>query len=144
SYLAQKMWFEKIQNDSNNIYLVIDTEDEKNIGLATIINIDWKNRRAYHGIKIGESKNRGKGIGTDVVMAVMRYAFDELQLNRLDGSIMEGNKLSEKLYIDKCGWKKEGKMRKYIFKRGKYYDLTWVGILKEEYYDTVKKLRYWE
>ncbi len=144
SDFSQKLWFEKIQGDTNNIYLVIDTEDEKSIGMATIINIDWRNRRAYHGIKIGESKNRAKGIGTDVVMAVMRYAFDELQLNRLDGSIMEGNEISEKLYVNKCGWKKEGVSRNYIFKKGKYYDLVWVGILREEYYNTVNRLKYWE
>ncbi|HCL4438298.1 TPA: GNAT family N-acetyltransferase [Clostridium botulinum] len=144
SNLSEKKWFEKIQGDTNNLYLAIDTEDEKTVGMATIINIDWKNRRAYHGIKLGKSTNRGKGIGTDTVMAVMRYAFDELQLNRLDGSIREGNKVSEKLYIDKCGWKEEGILRKYIFKRGRYYDLALIGVLKEEYYDIVDKLKYWK
>lgn len=53
--------------------------------MATLRDIDWKNRKAHHGMKLANKERRGKGIGTDTVMAIMRYAFDELGLNRLDG-----------------------------------------------------------
>jgi len=144
SMIEQQKWVDKVKNDPNNIYLIIETEEEETVGMATIINIDWRNRRAYHGIKIGNSENRIRGIGTDTVMAVMRYAFDELQLNRLDGSIIDYNIPSEKLYCEKCGWKQEGIQRQYIFKNGKYHDLKIVGILKEEYYTLIERTKYWE
>ena len=80
------------------------------------MDIDWKNRRADHGIKISSHSNRAKGIGTDAVMAIMRYAFDELGLNRLDTSRFDTNEPSMKLY-PKCGWKEEGVRREYVYKK---------------------------
>ena len=60
-------------------------------------------------IKIPSKRN-----GTDTVMAIMKYAFEELQLNRLDGTIIEYNEPSRRLYYDKCGWMVEGVRRKAV------------------------------
>lgn len=140
----QKKWYESIVADKNNIRLVIETEEDGAVGYANIVDIDWKNRSAFHGIKIANRKYRAKGIGTDTVMAVMRYTFDELQLNRLDGAIIEYNEGSKKLYCDKCGWKIEGTKRKAIYKNGKYHNLLIVGILKEDYDELLNNNKYWE
>lgn len=75
--------------------------------MATLVNIDWKNRVATNGIKLVSRSNRSKGAGTDTVMAIMRYEFEELQLNRLDGSILEYNEGSKSLYLGKCDWKRK-------------------------------------
>lgn len=88
--------------------------------------------------------SRGKGIAQDAVMTLMRYAFKELNLNRLDGAIIEYNKPSQKLYIDRCGWKIEGVKRKSIFKNGEYHDNIMVSILAEEYEKLVKETKYWD
>lgn len=103
-----------------------------------------ENRSAFHGIKIANKKFRSRGIGTDTVMAVMKYAFEELHLNRLDGSIIKYNEASRKLYCDKCGWVVEGVKRKSAFKMNEYHDELLVGILREEYLDLTNKTKYWE
>lgn len=143
SSAAQRKWFETSMSDKTNLRFVIETEEGESIGIATLSNIDWKNRRATHGMKLQNKKNRHKGIGTDVVMAIMRYAFDELNLHRLDGSWFMDNVPSQKMYT-KCGWKEEGRRREYIFKNGKYKDLIVVGILKDEYYELIETNKYWE
>lgn len=142
SKYQQNQWYENNINSSNNLRFIIETPENGAIGLATFTDIDWKNRRAYHGIKIANKGVRTKGIGTDTVMAIMRYAFCELQLNRLDGSWFENNIASQKLYT-KCGWKVEGKYRQYIYKNGQYHDLIAVGVLKEDYDKLVKENNYW-
>lgn len=139
----QVNWFKTNYNSQNNLRLIIETEEDGAIGFANIVNIDWKNRSAFHGIKIANKKFRSKGIGTDTVMAVMKYAFEELQLNRLDGSIIEYNEPSIKLYCNKCGWKIEGTRRKAVFKSNKYHDELIVGILKEEYEELIRLNNYW-
>lgn len=140
---AQKKWFESHCQDDKNFRFVIETEEDGAVGIATLTSIDWKNRRAVHGIKLAKSEKRSKGIGTDTVMAIMRYAFDELQLNRLDGSWFADNLASSGMY-KKCGWKEEGIRRQYIYKKGEYRDLVMTGILASEYYELVKENRYWE
>lgn len=143
SKYQQKQWYENNINNSNNLRFIIETENDGAIGLATLTDIDWKNRRAYHGIKLANRTSRSKGVGTDVVMAIMRYAFNELQLNRLDGNWFENNIASANLYT-KCGWKVEGKLRNCIYKNGEYRDLIVVGVLKEDYEEVLKRSNYWD
>ena len=144
SKVQQEVWFNSIIQDKENLRLIIETEEDGAIGFANIINIDWKNRSAFHGIKIANKDFRSKGLGTDTVMAVMRYAFDELQLNRLDGAIITYNEGSIKLYCDRCGWVVEGLKRKAVYKAGAYHDMYVVGILKEGYDELVTVNKYWE
>lgn len=139
----QEVWFEKNMNDSKNFRFVIDVPDDGAVGIVTLINVDWKNRCAEQGIKLVNKGNRAKGIGTDTVMAIMRYAFEELGLHRLDATIFDENIASRGLY-KKCGWKEEGVKKSCIFKHGKWRDLVIMGILDSDYYETVERLKYWE
>lgn len=139
----QQRWYDNNIDDNRNFRFVVETADDGAIGIATLVDIDWKNRRAMHGIKLANSDNRAKGIGTDVVMAIMRYAFDELGLHRLDGAWFDFNTLSVNLY-KKCGWKEEGVRREYVYKRGGWRDLTVVGVLESDYRELIEKNHYWE
>lgn len=73
----------------------------------------------------------------------MRYAFDELQLNRLGGSWFPDNVYSRGMYM-KCDWGEDGVHCNYIFKNGKYRDLIVVEILADEYHALVEKKHYWD
>ena len=93
----------------------------KFVGISTLTDIDWKNRSAFHGIKLVPNAPKGKGIGYDAVCGTMKYAFEELQLNRLEGGMLTYNIPSRKLY-EKCGWKEEGLFREKLFKNNQYHD----------------------
>ena len=142
SKYSQAKWFEQNYN-SRDYRFIIDTKENGPLGVATLTDIDWKNKMAYHGIKLSNKDMRGKGYGTDTVMAIMRYAFDELGLNRLNGAWFPENIASKTMYM-KCGWKEEGIRRNYIYKHGKYRDLLETGILASEYYELITKNRYWD
>ena len=143
SSFAQEQWLKNNYADQKNFRFVIETSDDGPIGIATLTDIDWKNRRATHGIKLANKERRAKGIGTDTVMAIMRYAFDELGLNRLDGSWFDTNAASKGLYT-KCGWVEEGTIRQCVYKHGEFRDLTVVGILASEYRALIDRTHYWD
>jgi RimJ/RimL family protein N-acetyltransferase len=138
-----KEWFNKLKSDHLNQRFAIEVSNEL-IGLSSIINIDWRNNHAWHGIMIGNKDIRGKGYGIDAVMATMRYAFDELHLERLDGAMIDYNEASIFFYCNKLGWKKEGIRRNYYFTKGKYWDQIIVGVTKEDYYELIKDNTYWK
>ena len=69
-------------------------------------------------------------------MTLMTYAFDQLNLNRLDGEWLLTNTVSKQLY-EKCGWHEEGVKKQAVYRDGKYQDLAFSGILKEDF-DKVK------
>lgn len=139
-----KSWFQGLKNDTLNQRWAIEVPDLGLIGTANLVDIDWKNNHAFHGMMIGDKDIRGKGYGVDTIMAVMRYAFEELHLERLDGSMIEYNEPSLKVYCDKCGWKIEGRLRRWYFRKNRYWDKILVGITRDDYFELIEKNRYWE
>jgi RimJ/RimL family protein N-acetyltransferase len=139
-----RRWFEKLKTDTLNQRFAIESPDERIIGLSSIINIDWRNNHAWHGVMLGDVDIRGKGYGVDAVMATMRYAFDELHFERLDGSIIEYNKVSHSFYCDKLNWQVEGRRRNYYYRRGRYWDQIIVGVTREDYLELIERTGYWD
>jgi RimJ/RimL family protein N-acetyltransferase len=93
---------------------------------------------------LGDKDIRGKGYGVDTIMAIMRYAFEELHLERLDGSMIEYNQVSLNIYLKKCGWKEEGRMRNWYFRKNRYWDKIIVGVTRADYFALVAENKYWD
>lgn len=129
----QKKWFSTLNVNSVNQRFAIETKKLGIIGTANLVDIDWKNSNAFHGMLLGEKDIRGMGYGQDTVMAIMKYAFEELGLQRLDSSIIEYNEVSLKMYIEKCGWKKEGCQRNWYFRKNRFWDRIMIGVTKQDY-----------
>lgn len=141
---STKAWFKGLAPDGKNLrYAITTREDGELIGTANIINIDMKNANAFHGMMLGPVATRGQGYGRDTVMAVMRYAFDELRLERLDGDIIEYNEASYKLYVGKCGWQDEGRQRRWHYRQGRYWDKIIVGVTRGDYEALLAQTDYW-
>jgi len=141
---STKHWFQTLKNDHLNHRFAIETEDSGLIGTANLVEIDWKNNHAFHGMMLGDKDIRGKGYGIDTIMAMMKYAFEELHLARLDGSMIEYNEVSLNIYCKKLGWKEEGRLRNWYFRKNRYWDKIVVGITREDYFELITKNKYWE
>lgn len=140
-----RAWFENLKNDRLNQRFVVQAPEVGIIGISSIMHIDWRNGHAWHGLVLGEAQHRGKGYGVDAIMATMRYAFEELNLARLDGSMIEYNQASIAAYCGtKLGWKEEGRRRNYFFRKGRYWDQILVGITKQDYLDVAENTNYWK
>lgn len=137
-------WYEKIQEDDLNQRFAIDAPEVGLIGVSSLVDINWRNNRAWHGVMLGDVDIRGRGYGYDAVMATMRYAFDEMHLERLDGQMIEYNTGSIKFYCDKLGWKKEGVCRRWYYTKGRYWDKVVVGITRQDYAELLEQTKYWE
>lgn len=130
SSLEQEKWIRNLGQSNNRINLVVTLrEDDKCIGMINVVNIDWKNRNASLGIKL-ISEVRGKGLGEEIIGVLTNYLFEELNLYRLETLILEENKASKKLFVEKCGWEIEGKKIASVYKNGKYQNQIMVAILK--------------
>ncbi|MBK8614422.1 MAG: GNAT family N-acetyltransferase [Flavobacteriales bacterium] len=139
----QRKWYASLSLGSINQRFALETPDHGLIGTANIVDIDWKNGNAFHGLMLGDKEIRGKGYGLDAVMTIMRYAFDELGLHRLDGSMIEYNEASLGLYIGKCGWKEEGRQRDWYFRKGRHWDRILVGVTAADHKELVVTTKYW-
>lgn len=139
----QHKWYQSLNLNNNNQRFSIDADGYGLIGMANLTDINWKDRNAFHGILLG-SDFRGKGFGKDVVMAIMRYAFEELGLERLDTTIIEYNQPSINLYTNKCGWQIEGTKKRFYHRKNSFWDMLILGILKSDYLQLIDQNGYWE
>ena len=140
----QEKWFESLSLNKDSMLFMIETEEDGTVGYTCLVNIDWKNRSANGGIMLSNKKNMSKGIATDTYMTLLRYAFLELNLHRVNGAILDYNKASQKFSIEKVGSHKEGIKRQAIYKNGEYHDLVLIGILKEDYIKKIEETGYWD
>jgi RimJ/RimL family protein N-acetyltransferase len=113
--------------------LVIETvADRKYLGGVAFHGINWHNRAAGVGIVIGDKSYWGRGYGSDAMRVLMRLGFDKLNLHRLWLHVYEFNQRAIASY-ERCGFKREGVLRKERFHKGAYYDTIVMGILVDEY-----------
>lgn len=133
SRTAQKQWMENFKNSMNSIKFMVQLINSNTIGMVMLENIDWKNRTAEFGCKMSASpKDRMKGDMLDAIRGMLKYAFDELGMECVHGTVLEENIFSRKLN-KRAGFIEEGVLRKRIYKKGTYKNLIAVSILKEEF-----------
>ena len=71
-------------------------------------------------------------MGTFAFNEIIRHAFDDLNLNRMEAFILTDNAASLAL-CRKVGFQQEGVLRQYAFKDGEYRDTVIMSILREEW-----------
>ncbi|MFP7479735.1 GNAT family N-acetyltransferase [Terribacillus saccharophilus] len=122
-------WIQAVNMDSRNLKLIIQTKESDAVGLISLTSIDMKNRTATINVKLNR-RNKNKGIGYKAVNLILKYAFNELNLNTIAANILEYNEGSQKLF-EKCGFVKEGILKNRIYKNGKYHDILSYSITRE-------------
>lgn len=106
--------------------------DDTLIGELGLDVVDWSGRDAFVGLGIGEPEYWSKGYGTDVMNALLRYAFLELNLQRVTLTVFEYNPRAIRSY-EKAGFRHEGRQRLMLNRAGRRWDDLYMGILREEW-----------
>lgn len=117
---------------ANKSFVIGARESLEYIGQIDLYKIDWKNRFASLAIVIGRKEYLGKGYGGEAIRMLQKFAFEELNLNRLELEAYEYNQSAHKCYVQ-CGFQEEGRYRNKIYKSGTYRDSIVMSILKHEY-----------
>lgn len=102
------------------------------IGLLEIDGISQSNRFAWISIGFGNLSHRGKGFGYEALSMAVNFAFNELNLDRLQLNVIEYNKAAIKLY-EKIGFVKEGVYREAVLRDGRKHNLLLYGLLRKDW-----------
>jgi RimJ/RimL family protein N-acetyltransferase len=128
-------WLEKQQEGDSfeGVNFMIRTLDEdKAIGFVELDGISFHNGNSWVGIGIGEREYWDKGLGTEVMQIIARYAFDELGLHRLSLNVFGYNSRAIRVY-EKAGYKIEGRVAEAVHRGGKRWDIIFMGLLREDW-----------
>ncbi len=88
--------------------------------IGLVIQQDIYRRSAEMGFWLGEAF-WGRGIATQAVALITRYAFEELKLVRLYSGVFDYNTASMRV-LEKNGYQREGILRKAVYKNSALYD----------------------
>jgi RimJ/RimL family protein N-acetyltransferase len=124
-----RQWWERLRSEGDP-YLAIETLAGEFVGACDLGRVDGRARTAVLGIWIGEPF-WNKGFGTDAVRVLCRFAFTEMNLQRIELRVLENNARGIRAY-EKVGFKEEGRLRRAIFVGGHHVDLIVMGLLAEE------------
>lgn len=105
--------------------------NNKIIGTSTLFHLDEKNQRA----EIGYALNRqywGNGFVTEALTALFDFAFEELNLHRIEADVDPQNTASIRV-LERLGFQKEGYLRERWIIDGEIYDALFYGLLKSDW-----------
>ena len=118
-YLSSANVFQTIQTCTDYVLSFAERNDVALIGIFFKQNrlhignvtlnppIDWINKVGTIGISIGRKSFMGKGLAFEALSAVVKYCFDNLNLNHIRAGVHVSNIKSLNLFI-RCGFKIEG------------------------------------
>lgn len=125
-------FFLKCVEDEERYDFLIIAPDGRIIGESVINEIDWDLRCANFRIGIFQPAERGKGIGSWAVECTRDFAFESLQLHRLELNVFSFNPRAERAYR-KAGFKREGVRRDAVLDGESYRDDILMALLENEW-----------
>ena len=133
---GQMAWFESLGTDQNRQYFILSVK-AVNVGMVRIDKIDRSNRSCQVGLDIFK-EYRGNRYSYSGWELILKYCFDELGMNRVWFLVLETNNIAMHTY-NKIGFKREGVMRKAIYRGDRFLDYIMMSLLKEEYDSIVQR-----
>jgi [ribosomal protein S5]-alanine N-acetyltransferase len=102
------------------------------VGIFSLHHWDAYHRRAEAGYGLARTY-WGLGIGSEALRAILRFGFDQLNLNRIYARTIADNHESVRL-LERMGFQREGTFRKHSWEDdGTFHDSAMYGLLWDEF-----------
>jgi RimJ/RimL family protein N-acetyltransferase len=114
------------------VYKAVDIATGETVGHISLGGFSRKNRSARISRVLVPGSAKGKGICPQMIRAVCRFGFEELQLHRISLGVYDFNGSALRCY-EKAGFVKEGVQRDILLYEGKFWSLVEMSMLESEW-----------
>lgn len=122
-----RSFVESKAGDRDNLFLAIVLKgQDRHVGNIKLGPINWIHRSGDIGIIVGEKDCWGKGIASEAIALLSRYAFDVLNLSKLTAGCYDGNVGSMKAF-QRAGFVVEGVRKSQYHCDGARVDAVMLG-----------------
>lgn len=128
SFEEHKHWFESASVKTDRHLLIFE---RNNIPLG-FININQIKSGGIAEWGFYTAPEAPKGTGFKLGVAVLQYAFVDLNLHKLCGEVLAYNKPSINFHL-KLGFQQEGRLRDHYFDGQQYYNIEYFGLLARDW-----------
>ena len=115
------------------VFAAVDDDNGEVVGHVELSKLDRQNMSAtVSRLLVGDATARGKGTGAQIVTHLLDKAFRELDLHRVDLYVLDLNLAAIRLY-ESLGFKTEGHFVEARRAGGKYWNVYYMAMLKEQW-----------
>ncbi len=120
------------ESEVNECFVICRKTDGKIVGAVNLSQIFRKAfQNAYLGYSLGVN-DTGKGYMSEAVELILRFAFYDLKLHRIEANVQPEN-LPSIAVLMRCGFTREGFSRKYLKIAGRWRDHERFAIIREDW-----------
>jgi RimJ/RimL family protein N-acetyltransferase len=131
--VREREWIESLgKSKTDYVFGIALKQGDRLIGVTGLHRVDPVNRTAAFGINVGDTAFQGRGYGREATQLALRYAFEELNLNRIELAVYADNWRGIRMY-QKVGFVQEGCARQARYSRGRYQDEYRFAMLRSEW-----------
>ena len=130
--VVHRHWVEGFREDPLERRGWIITVGADPCGFLALTGLSSPHRRAEWGWFIGDPKARGRGAGRAAQALGLDRAFLDLGLEKVWSEVLAGNDIALKAQAG-AGFRREGYLRRHVYKDGRFHDVVLLAILKEEW-----------
>ena len=128
----RKVWGERLLRDSVKDFAIRLVDDDTLVGTISLGQIEWSNGVAELGMEIGDPAMWGHGYGTEAVRLLLDFAFNDMNLHRVQLGVFRFNSRAVACY-ERVGFVREGVQREYLARDGQRHDMLLYGILAPDW-----------
>ena len=112
-------------------WAITKRDHDELIGTVTLTGWDARNRRMELGYMLSPA-HWGKGYATEAVRAVLTFAFEEMNVHRVEAELDPRNPASARL-LERLGFREEGLLRERWWVYGEWCDSALYGLLRADF-----------
>lgn len=126
-------WLEEEAGLGRPAALIVETLAGEAVGLVVVAAPERPEARAAElSLLIGEPARWGRGLGSDALRTALEACFGGWGLRRVSVRSEAGNARAHRIY-ERCGFRREGRLRGAAFLDGRAEDVLLFGLLAEEW-----------
>jgi len=134
----QLEWYKSLSMKDLVLSVFFKGNDLKLIGTIGLYEINMRHQRAVFRMRLDKSC-QGKGIGYEAGRMLMEYGFNVLNLQKIVGYQFSENKAAV-TFCQRLGFKEEGLLRQHYYQHGKFRNVSYVGLLKEDFFKAIEEI----
>ena len=124
-------WFGDALDRPDRRYWIIELEGRP-VGLANLVDISERHRRASWAFYLADEAVRGRGVGSFTERFVLKYAFEDLGLHKLCCEVLGSNDAVVAMHR-KFGFVVDGVLRQHIWKTDHFEDVVTLSMTEDDY-----------
>ena len=131
----EERWFDRMveaQGTDRFFFVICRRADDRPVGSIDLHDLDQRNGSASLGIAIGDPDDTGQGYGSDALIALLSFGFDQLRLERIELDVYAFNDRARAVY-ERVGFIHEGTMRRALYRDGTFHDVHRMAVLRDEW-----------